>query len=323
MAVNPKEKKMLQEMWAGAEDASGADLPDGTYQFEILSARFHMTDKNKPQFKTKIKVVGGDEEYVDKELEINDNLETKENMGWFKRKLRRLNITVTDDFDDIIDGTVAEEMEGKTFEGQVKTKNDFLNVYVNRLVSDADGAKTKNKDDDEDKGDKKKEEAEDEDKKSKSKAAFEEGDIVTWGDGNEGEVIEILEDDGKARIKLEDETIKRVKLDELEKKEEKAGKKGEDKSGTFELPAADEVEDMKAPKVREALEELGFEPEDMKDPRGVLRAFCALAEDGEDAELELSEIKPLADALEIELDKGMKMEKQIKALSKGVAEKLG
>src|SRR5689334_12083626 len=105
MAVNPKDKKLLQQNWDNAKE-EGGNLPDGTFQFKIIGARFHMSDKGKPQFKTKLEIVGGDEEYKGEKLEINDNLETAENMGWWKKKLRRLNIVVPEDVEEIIDGTV-------------------------------------------------------------------------------------------------------------------------------------------------------------------------------------------------------------------------
>lgn len=320
MSVNAKEKKMLQELWNKAETAGGIDIPDGTYQFEILSARFHMTEKGKPTFKTKLKVAGGDEDYIGKEFEINDNLETVINQGFFKRKLRKLNITVPEDFSEITDGDIADEMEGKVFEGQVATKNDFVNVYVNRLVSDHDGEDRPSKKEE-------KEIAEEQEEKEEVEASsnkIAEGDAVTWGDGKSGKVVEILEDDGKARVELEDETIVRVKLDLLKKDEvkEDEAEEEEEEGETFELPSADDVEGMKAADVRKALESLDFEPSDLKDARGVLHAFCTLAED-EDAKIELSEVAPLAAALEVTFKKDAAMKDRLKALAKAVHSRLG
>lgn len=325
MSVNPKEKKMLQELWNKAEMAGGIDIPDGTYQFEILSARFHMTEKGKPTFKTKLKVSGGDEDYIGKEFEINDNLETVINQGFFKRKLRKLNITVPEDFNEIIDGDLADEMEGKVFEGQVATKNDFVNVYVQRLISDNDGEERSSKKEAKEDVEEKEENEENEESKESSNE-ISEGDEVTWGDGKSGKVVEILEDDGKARVELEDETIVRVKLDLLKKgevkKEEEDEESEDEESETFELPSADDVEGMKAADVRKALESLSFDPSDLKDARGVLHSFCTLAED-KDAKIELSEVAPLAAALEITFKKDAAMKDRLKALAKAVHSRLG
>jgi hypothetical protein len=319
MSVNPKEKRMLQEMWEKSEAASGADIPDGTYQFKVLSARFHMTEKGKPTFKTKIEVVGGGEDYVGQSFEINDNLETSENMGWFKRKLRRLNITVSEDIDDIISGAVADEMEGKVFEGQVKTKNDFLNVYVNRLIGDQGKAEPEDRKETSDR-----KAGREEDAKDEKAGAPSEGDQVTWGEGKSGEVLEILEDEGKARVKRDDGTVTRVKLDLLELFEENGegkDKDEEDEEDQIELPDPGEVDELKAAEVRDVLKGLGFDPSDMKDPRGVLKAFSMLSADPS-AKLELSQFHPLADALDVKLVKGSSIKEQLKALSKAVQDRL-
>jgi preprotein translocase subunit YajC len=328
MSVNPKDKKMMQQNWDGADEA-GQDLPDGTYQFQIVNARFHMTDKSKPQFKTKVKVVGGAEEYIGTELEVNDNLETSENMGWFKKKLRKLNIAAPEDIDEIIDGDVADAMKGKTFEGQVKTKNDFMNVYVNRLTGESSGEESEAK-----------EETEEKEETETAKSELEEGDKVEFN-GKTGEVVEILADDGKARVKRDsDDVIVRVALNLLSKVEAEAEEKEEEEeapkakskkkdaeeeeteegSETFELPSADDVEDMKMPKVKEALEALGFEVDDIKTPRAVLHGICTLAED-EDAKLQMEEVAPMCEALKVK--KAGNFKETSKALAKAVAKLLG
>lgn len=321
MSVNPKEKKALQGMWDKSETA-GSELPDGTYQFTIQSARFHMTEKGKPTFKTKLKVSGGAQDFIGQELEINDNLETAENMGWFKKKLQRLNIALPEDFDEVTDGTVAEQMKGKMFEGQVKTKNDFMNVYVNRLLGEGPA----------DEGD----ESDDAEEENKSTSDFDEGDNVTWN-GKTGEVVEILST-GKARVKKEDGTVVRVDLDLLEKAESEedeedededegedeekenddSGEDGED-GDELTLPSADEVEEMKMPDIRNTLKRIGIKANDIKNPRGVLHAFCALAEDPK-AKIELTEVSPLASALDVKLKKGESFKDSLKALAKAVKE---
>lgn len=330
MSVSAKDKKTLQEMWNKSETA-GQDLPDGTYQFQVASARFHMTEKGKPTFKSKLKVVGGDEEFVGKELEINDNLETAENMGWFKKKLQRLNITITEDFEEVMDGTVADQLKGKIFEGQVKTKNDFMNVYVNRLVGESDVAESVSKESDEVV------------EKEESESSIEEGTTVTWN-GKTGTVIEVLADDNQARVKKEDGSVVRVALNLLsvseeaeevvEEEEEEAPKKGAKKKddeeaeedseeeGAFEVPDPDAVEEMKNSDMKKALSELGFEASAIKNPRAVLHAFCTLAHDPK-AKIQLEEVSPLAAALEVTVKKGAQFKDTVKVLSEAVQERLG
>jgi hypothetical protein len=341
MAVDKKERALLQDNWDNAEATSGVDLPDGTYQFEIKKKvgdkvtgfQWSGGAKRKPTFKTQLKVKGGAEEYVGTELEVNDNLETAENMGWFKKKLNRLNVELPEDIGDVIDGTIAEAMIGKVFEGQVKTKNDFINVYVNRLMGEADEEAGESEDEDEDKPAKK---AKDDEEESSD---IEVGTRVAWGD-KEGEVLEILEDEKKARVQTDDEKKYRVDLDKLEvvkaeKEEEeeeeekpKGKKKGEEEEeeseGTdeFEVPEPDDVEEMAASDVKKALKALDFDAAELKQPRAVLKAFCALAHD-EDAELELSEVTALAGALDITPKKGESIKVTRAALSKAVQKRLG
>jgi len=334
MSVDKKEKAMLQQMWEKAEAASGADLPDGTYQFEVIkktkdgkATRFEMSGKGKPTFKTALRVKGGAEEYMGTEFEINDNLETEDNMGWFKKKLNRLNITLPEDVSEIMDGSLAGEMVGKVFEGQVKTKNDFINVYVNRLIGEADEETADSEEEEE-------EESEEGDEEESS-SDIEEGILVKWGD-KEGKVIEVL-DDGKVRVKVETEdgekvyrkdkdeleVVKEEAEEEEEESEEEESEESEDEeSDEFEIPEPDDVEEMSASDVKKALKELGFDAAKVKNPRKLLKAFCALAHDPA-AALELTEVDPLASALGVEVKKGESMKSVLKKLAAAVQKKLG
>lgn len=312
MSVNPKEKAALQAMWGKAETASN-NVPDGTYQFIISGARFHMASTGRPQFKIKVKVKGGAEEYIGKEFEYNNNLETAENMGWFKKTLLRLNITCPEDFDEIVDGTLAEHMVGKVFEGQVKTKNDFLNVYVNRLL----GEETVDA----------QEEAEEVAEKSEEGDSFEEGASVAWKDKH-GTVIE-LQDDGKYRIKSDDgkvyrvdKAIVKVNGSEEEEAEEESETTDEKESEALTLPTPEEAESLPAAEVKKVLKEIGIEASAVKNPRAVLHGVATLAEDPQ-AKIELTEIAPLAQALNVMVKKGAPIKDVTKALSKAVQELVG
>jgi hypothetical protein len=357
MSVNAKDKAALQKNWDDAEAAKGSELPDGTYQFQVIKKTgkgdktgFALTGKDKPVFKTALKVVGGDEEYMGQELYINDNLETAENMGWFKRKLSRLNVPLPEDISELTDGEVADAMIGKKFEGQVKTKNDFMNVYVNRLLGEAEG------DDEED------------DSKGGESKEIEEGDRVKWK-SHEGVVVRIkddgtvvFKDDEGEKWKADKDDVKIVEADEDdedededddedsddkedkkeedsedddededdedEKKEEDEDEEDEDDEDEdeddeeFVVPEPDDVVDMPASKVKAALKTLGIKAEKVKNPRAVLKAFCTLAHDDK-AKLDMSEISPLASALGVELEKGQPIKETLKQLAKAVQKKLG
>lgn len=313
MSVNPKDKEALQEMWSKAQHASSSDIPDGTYQFVILAARFHMASTGRPQFKIKVRIKGGAEEYVGKEFEINDNLETPENMGWFKKKLSRLNLVCPEDFDEIVDGTLAEQMVGKVFEGQAKTKNDFLNVYVNRLL----GEETASKDTEEEPVSEHTETDAD---------AYEEGQAVAWN-GKVGEIVELC-DDGKYRVRAGDGKVYRVDKTLLKPV---AGEESEAETETTEdtdtddgvtLPTAEEVEGMPAAEIKKTLGAVGIDASGVKNPRAVLHGIATLAEDPK-GKIELTEIAPLAAALNVQIKKGTMPKEATKALSVAVQELIG
>lgn len=316
MGVNPKEKAALQENWNKAQAGGGSDIPDGTYQFVIVSARFHMGTNGRPQFRTKLRIKGGAEEYVGKELEINDNLETPENMGWFKKKLTRLNIAMPEDFDDVTDGTLAEQMAGKVFEGQAKTKNDFLNVYVNRLIGE-DRSAAEEQLTGEETGH----------PEAPEPDGFEDGSNVTWN-GRTGTVIEHM-DDGKYRVKGDDGKTYRVDaklLQAVETEEqvevEETVEAEEPEAGQNALPTPEEVESLPATQVKQVLKDLGLDAAKVKTPRAVLHGISTLLTDPK-GKIELTEIAPLAFALNVTIKKGTPIKDATKALSKAVQELVG
>ncbi len=342
MSVNGKQKRELESMWDQAEEAGGPAIPDGTYSFKIVKAAFAMKSGSKPCFKRTLEVVSGPDDKIGETLEVNDNLETKENMGWFKSTLARLNISVSEiTMDDITNGTLAEQMVGKVFEGQAKTKGGFLNVYVNRMIEEGSGGGEEEAEEEETAGKKGKkgkaaeaeaeedEEAEEE-KEEAEEPELEAGDTVSYKD-MEAEVVQVLSDEGLVRVKKSDGSIVRWKLEAVTKVEAEAeeAEETEEKEESeeteeteFELPAADDVEGMSAKDVKGALKQLDIDAAEVKNPRAVLKSFCALAHD-KSAKLELSEVSPLATALEVSLKKSTPFKDQLKALAKAVQEKLG
>ncbi len=320
MSVNRKEKEALQKNW-GISKATANDIPDGTYQFEIVECNYVVSQSGRPAFKMKAEIIGGNEDYEGQFVTDNNNLESAENMGWFKKKLTRLNVVVPEDFEEIMDGTLTDELVGKTFEGQVKTKNDFLNVYVNRLLGESEGSTSSKKDDEEE------EEEEEEEEKDIDTSEIEEGDVVKW-EGKTGEVVEILEDDGLTRVKMENGKIIRVKTSKLKKQKEKEKEEEEEqeekeKTKETEIPEPKEVEDLNKKQVNEHLTELGFKPKDISNPRGVLRAYCDIAHNQDEAELNASEIKPLCSALDLKIKRDTPVKKAKKLIIAAIQKQLG
>jgi hypothetical protein len=329
MAVNPKQKADLSKMWDDSEEAGGSGIPDGTYQFKIKGGGFKLTGNSKPCFKMLLEVVAGDEKLIGESMELNDNLETKENMGWFKSKLARLNVSIGElTFEDIENGTLVEQLKGKVFEGQSKTKGGFLNVYVNRLISESDGASEESSMEEthEERPSKKRGAVEEPEETTETEVAFDEDDRVEWN-GKQGNVVEVLADEGLVRVKKDDGNVVRVKIEALSKVEggtEETEETVEDTAGdekNFVLPDPDDVEGLSMKEVKDSLKALDIDASGVKNPRAVLKAFSTLANDS-NAKIELTEIAPLAAALEVKLTKGASFKDQLKALAKAVQAKL-
>ena len=329
--MNQKHKQELGEMWQNAE-STPETIPDGVYQFKVKSCTFTLTGNSKPCFKQTLEILSGNDDLIGETLEIRDNLETKQNMTYFKQKLARLNINVSEvSMEDIIDGVLAEQLKGYVFEGKAVTKTGFLNIYVNRLISEngseeenADSTKTSSGS-----------EEEEEVKEEVAESKFSEGDLVTWK-GKKGEVVEVLEDEGLVRVRKDDGTkegsIVRVHIESLEKMEqeeeeaEELEEESEEEEETqsdseLQIPDPEEVEDLSMKDVRNFLGALEMEAEKLKNPRAVLRAFSALAQD-KNAKIDLSEVSPLAQALGVTLKKTAKFKEQLKALATAVHERL-
>jgi hypothetical protein len=136
-AVSKRELAQLKKAWAEA-DLQGqdqGDLPDGRYQFEVVSAEIGKAGSGRLQCAFTQKVVGGDDELIDEEVTVYDGLDKPESIGWFKRKLIRLGFGDydLDDYDTV--GEILGELPGTVFEGQVKHGDGFMNLYVNKLIS--------------------------------------------------------------------------------------------------------------------------------------------------------------------------------------------
>lgn len=263
MAVNKAEKKTLSSMWSKAS-ASASSVAAGKYMFKIESAKYQEGDKG-PAIKEMLKIIGGNEEFVGETISQYNNLATEQNMSFFKQKLQRLGIDIPEDFTEIEDGTVCEEMEGLTFEGEVKIKNGFVNVYINRLVDsdeeddepsaleddddeDSEGAEGTSSDDDEDDSEEEEEESENEEESEDEEADEDDSD-------DDSEEDEEEEDDSED--------------DEESEEEEGEPEEGEGE----EFPTPDEVAGMKAKQVNEILSAIDLDPKEIASPKKVLEGI--------------------------------------------------
>lgn len=256
MALSAKERKALDKMWKGASDSQGSniDAPDGQYQFKITKASFKTTQNGKPGVNTEVKIVGGDEDYVGVKGKFRDNLETANNMGWFKRKIKRLGLRIPKSIGDIVDGPLLERLVGLVYDGQLVTKDDFQNVYVNKLVKKS----RKNKEEDEDE----EEYEEDEDEEDED----EEEDDTEEEDEDEDDEEDDEEEDDEDEDEEEDE--------DDEGSEDEDDDAVEDGDGVDWPADTDEVKSMTKADCKDVLVSVDIKPG--ADPKKTLTSLVAV-----------------------------------------------
>lgn len=243
MAVKKEEKMSLNKMWNKAS-VSATNVAAGKYMFKIESAKYYAGEKG-PSIKEMLKITGGNEEYIGETISQFDNLATEQNMSFFKQKLQRLGIDIPEDFTEIEDGTVCEQMEGLTFEGELKIKNGFVNIYVTKLVDDDEDFE-EDEDAEEDSEEESNEEGTDEED---TDAESEEDDEAENTDEEESEDVEEAEES-----------------DEDEEEED-------DSEEGSEFPTPDEVAVMKAKQVNEILSAIDLDPKEIASPKKVLEGI--------------------------------------------------
>lgn len=263
-------------MWNKAS-SSTSNVVAGKYIFKIESAKYNDGDKG-PSIREILKVTGGNEEFIGETVSVFNNLSTEQNMSFFKQKLQRLGIDIPEDFTEIEDGTVCEEMEGITFEGELKIKNGFVNVYVNRLVDaddeddDDDDEDNEEEDSNEDKDAEDSEDSEDEEDEEEPNEEEKEEDEDN-ADEEESEEEESEED--SAEESEEDSNDEEEESDDSEEEEEdnEEDEESDDDGEGEEFPTPDEVAAMKAKQVNEVLKAIDLDPKEIASPKKVLEGI--------------------------------------------------
>lgn len=273
--VTEKEIKALQSEWTKAKPQTDCSLPDGSYEFLIVEAKFGVTKNGVPQMGMTYEVVGGNESFIGEKVIVRENLQTSDNMGWFKKKLARLSVTVPEDVSEL-QSKVPKELVGKKFAGQLKSKDEFFNVYVNKFIEDVDMSSRSTTGTPE----------EDPTQAANSdSSAIAVGDTVMFtsskGGDVEGELLEINEEN-KGLIKTKEGKSFRVSMDKVSKvevaeetveepteeaveEEAKEEASVEETSGGF--PTVEEIKAMKLPALSAVMKENGFDIAKVKVPR--------------------------------------------------------
>lgn len=130
-----KELQSLQDSWEKAEEG-GTTLPDGMYTFKIVSASVGKSQASgRLQLGMKLQVVVG--EHTGKELMNYQGLDGEQSMSWLKRNMTKLEMQVPSNLMEL--PTWCRTLVGVTYQGQVKNKDGFCNVYPQRRVEVGSG----------------------------------------------------------------------------------------------------------------------------------------------------------------------------------------
>lgn len=209
MAMDPVMKKALEVArvsWGNASkravtEGFGSDVEDGRYVAQIVEAKLGMSKtSSRLQVAWKYKILDG--EMKGKTKMDWDGADTEDNQMWLGRKLAKLGFEIPGDLEEV-EGILKEIEKNKvSVRITVKTKGEFQKVYVDEVLSAEDleglelevaaapAAEVEP-------------EAEGEALEVGAKVSF-----AFKGETLEGEVVEILESENKARVKTEKGTFK-------------------------------------------------------------------------------------------------------------------
>ncbi|MCK9599479.1 MAG: DUF669 domain-containing protein [Sphaerochaeta sp.] len=126
-----------KEVFDGAEvkeESNYEDLPDGTYQMRIEELRFEESKKtSRPQLCWTLVVVAPSGHINRKHWHYRGIADDK-GIGWMKQELANAGMDVLDmSITDI--PAHLEDLLDNIIEVQIKTKGEYRNSYINRVVS--------------------------------------------------------------------------------------------------------------------------------------------------------------------------------------------
>lgn len=127
------ELSKLDKQWKETADNGSVQLPDGLMIFRIESAVVNRAQqgKGRVQVAMKLRVVAG--EHSGKEVFQYQGLADAVGVGFFKRNMAKLELAPPESLPEL--PAWLPRLVGVTFQGQVKNKDGFLNIYPNKRVT--------------------------------------------------------------------------------------------------------------------------------------------------------------------------------------------
>jgi hypothetical protein len=232
-----KKLKVAQNNWQSArerakESTGFTEVPDGRYLAHLTNAVIgESRSSGRLQIQWTWTVSDGEFE-GDTKLDF-DGLETEDNLVFLGRKLSRFGYELPEDITAIAD--ILEELIEKRPLARIrlKTKGEFQNVYVDKLMKSADAEEDDkvpfdDEDSEEEADDGTGDEVEDSDDESDDESDDDnESDeqpvevgmrvIASTKKGDAaGEIIEVFEDEGKVRVRLDEGRTVKISVEKLE-----------------------------------------------------------------------------------------------------------
>lgn len=239
--------KKAQNNWKSArtqanETVGFAEVSDGRYLAHLTAA---VIGESKSSGRLQIQwtwTIADGEHEGDTKLDF-DGLETEDNLVFLGRKLARFSYELPEDITEIAD--ILEELIEKRPLARIrlKTRGEFQNVYVDKIMQasstdddddvsdddtgsdedaeDSDGGVPDDPEDesDDESDDDPEDESDDESDDSDDDQEVEIGMRViasTKKGDSPGEIVEIIEEEGKVRVKLDEGRTVRISVDKLE-----------------------------------------------------------------------------------------------------------
>lgn len=133
MKIN-SELKSLQHLWKSSEARAQTDnVPDASYQVRIAEHKLERSKaKQRMQVKCVLRILTGP--YKNRPIYKYSQLETENNMSWFKGDMQRLGVKIPKNLLHLPE--LLEETVDMILGVTVKTNGAFTNIYFNEVIEE-------------------------------------------------------------------------------------------------------------------------------------------------------------------------------------------
>ena len=219
-----------KEKAASAKSSQFAEFEDGRYTARLIGGSIGESQNGRLQIVWKFKIEEG--EYEGQEKHDFQGLETEQNLEFVARRVAQLGYDVPENLEDLKEILADVAKTRPICKIRLKTKGEFQNLYVDKVFwpDEAEAEETPDAPAAEEAEETEEEEDAEPDAVDLTAgmrviAATSQGDV-------EGEVLVVLEDEGKVRVKLDTGKVIRIAAEKLSVSEEVPEEPAEKKKAT-------------------------------------------------------------------------------------------